>query len=180
MSIKRRKAFSFYGCYLGNNVCFYLVRGIIQSAWELGDIFLSLDGYHIGQRHFYFFCLRSVSDNLILEYSPENVIMENFTENPNSLSLFPPSFQLWFPSSTDRSQSFVREHTVTKSCVTDRKAVFREWIILGSWGKSWGTFTFNTKECWIKTKLKFRIRGEDHKDIWEENNIASISIEETI
>ena len=53
-----------------------------QSTWGLGDIFLSLDGYHIGHRHFYFFGLHYASDNIILEYSPENAIMENFTENP--------------------------------------------------------------------------------------------------
>ncbi len=74
----------------------------------------------------------------------------------------------------------MKEHTITSSSVTDRKEVFREWIVLGSWGKSWGTFTFNTKECRVKTKLRLRIRGEDHKDIEEENIISSISIEETI
>lgn len=61
---------------------------IKQKALFIGDIFLSLNGYHIGQRPFYFFCLRYVSDNLIFGYSAENAIMENFLENPTWLSHF--------------------------------------------------------------------------------------------
>ena len=62
---------------------------IVFGHWEI--LFLSLNGYCIGQRtffYYYFFCLRYASDNLTLEYSSENAIMENFTENPTWLSQF--------------------------------------------------------------------------------------------
>lgn len=74
-------------------------------------------------------------------------------------------FQHWSRQIIEREHMLIQEISVT-----DRRAALRGMITLGSLGKSTGIFTFNTKECHIKIRLKLGIHGEDHKDIWEANH----------